>query len=64
MGFNLFILFAGSILASTVQGVQEDVDIAVAAAKKAYKTWSKTSGHHRARILYRYLLKKLNKVTQ
>jgi aldehyde dehydrogenase (NAD+) len=42
----------GSILASTVQGVQEDVDIAVAAAKKAYKTWSKTSGHHRARILY------------
>lgn len=42
----------GEILASTVQGVEEDVNSAVDAAKKAFKTWSQTSGHHRARILY------------
>ncbi|ELT96808.1 hypothetical protein CAPTEDRAFT_177352 [Capitella teleta] len=42
----------GEDLAATVQGEQEDVDLAVSAAKTAYSSWSKTSGHYRARILY------------
>ena len=47
---------AGDVLASTIQGEQEDVDQAVAAAKTAYESWSKTPGHVRARYLYRYAL--------
>ncbi|XP_069173387.1 aldehyde dehydrogenase family 16 member A1-like [Procambarus clarkii] len=43
---------SGSVLASTIQGTQEDVNQAVAAAKKAFKTWSALSGHARARYLY------------
>jgi len=42
----------GEKLAETVQAGQEEVDAAVAAARKAYKTWSKTPGHERARYLY------------
>ena len=45
--------FPGEVLASTVQGEQEDVDQAVGAAKTAYESWSKTPGHVRARYLYR-----------
>ncbi len=45
----------GEALATTVQGTQEDVDLAVAAAKKAYTSWSQTPGHVRARILYRWV---------
>lgn len=33
-------------------GVQEDADLAVAAAKKAFESWSKLPGHVRARHLY------------
>ncbi len=39
-------------LAETVQAGQEEVDTAVAAARKAYETWSKTPGTERARHLY------------
>ncbi|ESO10836.1 hypothetical protein HELRODRAFT_97056 [Helobdella robusta] len=39
-------------LASTTQGTNEDVDLAVAAAKQAYKSWSQTSGHYRSRVIY------------
>ncbi|XP_064103990.1 aldehyde dehydrogenase family 16 member A1-like [Macrobrachium nipponense] len=42
----------GTVLASTVQGTKEDVDLAVNAAKTAYKSWSALSGHARARYLY------------
>ncbi|XP_076053530.1 aldehyde dehydrogenase family 16 member A1-like isoform X2 [Oratosquilla oratoria] len=42
----------GTVLASTIQGTQEDVDQAVAAAKEAQKSWSQLSGHARARYLY------------
>lgn len=42
----------GEKLASTVQGVQEDADLAVSAARKAYESWSKLPGHVRARHLY------------
>ncbi|XP_014677869.1 PREDICTED: aldehyde dehydrogenase-like isoform X2 [Priapulus caudatus] len=42
----------GEVMASTVQGTQEDVDTAVAAAKTAFGSWSKLSGHVRARHLY------------
>lgn len=41
-----------TILASTIQGNEDDVDQAVAAAKEAYKSWSALSGHARARYLY------------
>ena len=33
-------------------GVQEDADLAVAAAKKAFESWSQLPGHVRARHLY------------
>lgn len=46
------ILNPGEKIASTIQGEHEDLDMAVAAARKAFKSWSKLSGHARARYLY------------
>ena len=43
----------GETLATTVQGEEEDVELAVGAARKAYDSWSKMPGHVRARHLYR-----------
>jgi aldehyde dehydrogenase (NAD+) len=42
----------GELLAETTQAGQKEVDAAVAAAREAFKTWSKTSGVVRARYLY------------
>jgi len=42
----------GTILAATTQGTSEDVDTAVEAASKAYKTWSALSGFERAKHIY------------
>ncbi|CAH2319100.1 aldehyde dehydrogenase family 16 member A1 [Pelobates cultripes] len=42
----------GESLASTVQGNEEDVEVAVSAARKAFETWSKLPCHVRARYLY------------
>jgi aldehyde dehydrogenase (NAD+) len=42
----------GEKLAETVQAGQEQVDAAVSAARKAFKTWSQTPGHQRSRYLY------------
>jgi aldehyde dehydrogenase (NAD+) len=42
----------GEKLAETVQAGQKEVDNAVLAARQAFKTWSKTPGHQRARYLY------------
>ena len=42
----------GEKLADTAQAGQEEVDTAVAAARKAYGTWSKTPGNVRSRYLY------------
>eukprot|EP00118_Oscarella_pearsei_P025258 m.307845 g.307845 ORF g.307845 m.307845 type:complete len:868 (+) comp42934_c0_seq1:915-3518(+) len=42
----------GAQLAQTVQGTQEDADLAVGAAKKAFDSWSKLPGHIRARHMY------------
>ena len=42
----------GTLLAECAQGTQADVDKAVAAARKAFKSWSKLSGDARARHLY------------
>ena len=39
-------------LAQVALGTAEDVDKAVAAAKAAFETWSRTPGHVRARYLY------------
>ncbi len=39
-------------LADTVQAGQEEVDSAVAVARKAFDSWSQTPGHVRARHLY------------
>jgi aldehyde dehydrogenase (NAD+) len=39
-------------LAKVAQGGTKDVDAAVKAARKAYTSWSKLSGHARARYLY------------
>jgi len=42
----------GDVLASTVQGTNEDIDCAVSAARTAYNSWSNLSGHVRARHIY------------
>jgi len=42
----------GELLAETTQAGQKEVDAAVAAAREAFKTWSKTPGVTRARYLY------------
>ncbi len=42
----------GEKLAETVQAGQKEVDQAVAAARQAFESWSKTPGHVRARYLY------------
>lgn len=39
-------------LAEVVNGTAEDVDNAYKVAKKAFKSWSQTADHERARILY------------
>ncbi|MFC3884500.1 CoA-acylating methylmalonate-semialdehyde dehydrogenase [Bacillus songklensis] len=44
----------GEALAYVPISVREDLDKAVAAAKEAFKTWSKTAVPRRARILFRY----------
>jgi aldehyde dehydrogenase (NAD+) len=43
---------SGKLLAKVSQGTAGDVDAAVAAARKAFASWSKTPGHIRARHLY------------
>ncbi|MBX3133229.1 MAG: aldehyde dehydrogenase family protein [Gemmatimonadaceae bacterium] len=40
------------VLAKVTQGTAKDVDAAVAAARKAHRSWSKLSGHQRAKHLY------------
>ena len=42
----------GEKLAETMQADQPEVDAAIAAARKAYKKWSKTPGVERARYMY------------
>jgi len=39
-------------LAKVTQGTQKDVDVAVAAARKAFPGWSRLTSHERARHLY------------
>jgi aldehyde dehydrogenase (NAD+) len=42
----------GKLLARVAAGSAEDIDRAVSAATRAFKSWSKLSGHERARYLY------------
>ncbi|XP_077999867.1 aldehyde dehydrogenase family 16 member A1-like [Glandiceps talaboti] len=42
----------GETLASTIQGTEEDVELAVTAARNAFNSWSKLPCHVRARYLY------------
>jgi len=42
----------GKLLARVADGSAEDIDRAVSAATRAFKSWSKLSGHQRARYLY------------
>src|SRR5690606_10961725 len=42
----------GESLAEIVCGNEDDVDLAVKAARAAFGKWSKLSGHERARYLY------------
>jgi aldehyde dehydrogenase (NAD+) len=42
----------GELLAETAQAGQEEIDAAVAAARRAFESWSATPGHIRARYLY------------
>ena len=42
----------GEVLATTIRGTSEDVEVAVKAAREAYKSWSKLSGNERAKHLY------------
>eukprot|EP01094_Clydonella_sp_ATCC50884_P017053 TRINITY_DN2900_c0_g1_i2.p1 TRINITY_DN2900_c0_g1~~TRINITY_DN2900_c0_g1_i2.p1 ORF type:complete len:667 (+),score=209.93 TRINITY_DN2900_c0_g1_i2:118-2118(+) len=39
-------------LAAICEGTAEDADVAVQAARTAFTSWSKTSGHERAKFLY------------
>ena len=50
----------GNRLAECAEGTKKDVDKAVAAARKAFKSWSKLSGDQRARHLYA-IARNLNK---
>ncbi|XP_065053435.1 aldehyde dehydrogenase family 16 member A1-like [Rhopilema esculentum] len=50
--YDSFIPATGEKLSSTIQGEKEDLDQAVAAAKKAFKDWSNLSPHKRARHIY------------
>ncbi len=43
---------SGEVLAQVGQGTAKDIEQAVAAARKAFKSWSRLSGHQRARHLY------------
>lgn len=51
-GFDVKNPATGSMLARVSQGSAADVDKAVKAARKAYGSWSKLSGHQRAKHLY------------
>ena len=42
--YDTFNPATGQKLASTMQGTQEDIDLAVGAARKAFESWSKTPG--------------------
>jgi len=42
----------GEVLANTIQGTPDDLNDAVVAARTAYDSWSKLSGHARARHIY------------
>ncbi|KAG9481542.1 hypothetical protein GDO78_010664 [Eleutherodactylus coqui] len=42
----------GEVLATTIQGSEEDVELAVSTARKAFESWSKLPCHVRARYLY------------
>ena len=50
--FETFDPSTGARLARVTQGSAKDVDTAVAAARKAFPSWSRLSGHARARHLY------------
>jgi aldehyde dehydrogenase (NAD+) len=50
--FDVFDPSTAALLAKVTQGTTKDVDTAVAAARKAYGSWSKLSGHTRAKHLY------------
>jgi aldehyde dehydrogenase (NAD+) len=43
---------SGTLIARVTQATQSEVDAAVAAARTAFDSWSKTPGHVRARYLY------------
>ena len=42
----------GELLAETVQAGQKEVDTAVAAARTAFESWSKTPGVNHTRYMY------------
>ena len=44
--------FSGEKLATTIQGNQEDLDMAVKAARSAYESWSNLPCNTRARHIY------------
>jgi len=52
VGFEVTNPADGSVLARVAQGTAKDIDLAVAAAARAFKGWSRLSGHERARHLY------------
>lgn len=51
---NVFNPATGEVIAVLPLSEQEDVDTAVAAAKTAYESWSRTPVPKRARVLFRY----------
>ncbi|MEK7466144.1 MAG: aldehyde dehydrogenase family protein [Planctomycetota bacterium] len=50
--FDSFNPASGKPLARIAQATKEQVDAAVAAARKALPSWSRTPGHERAKVLY------------
>ena len=52
IGFDTRNPATGKVLAQVTQGTPADLDLAVAAARRAQTKWAKLSGHQRAKYLY------------
>jgi aldehyde dehydrogenase (NAD+) len=51
--FSTYNPATGEKIIDVCEGTKEDIDKAVKSAREAFKTWSKTSGMERARLLYK-----------
>ena len=50
--FDVLVPSTGEVLGQALAGTAADIDSAAAAAKRAFRTWSQTSGEERRRVLH------------